>query len=678
MFQFFIDGKQYKDPLNWDSLVETIEYDTSMNFYGYKYDGKLIFTGDAYNYLYSKKKLNTFCYIADLKINQKCGSNYEQIFNGQIKIANCKFNLNKCTVECGIEPDGYISSVFNNKSLSLSLWTVKTKNEEDLPPKGLSPTYSWYDLAQLLFNPTNGVYGAISINCCSLYEAFKILVAYMSDNAVGFKSDSLDPRLPITNESEKIKYLTICSGSQLRYWNSNLWEAPIISFNDLFNEVNRLYPIGIIMDKDSSGNEVLRIETLDFFRSSTDGISINNIEDLYEYIDITMLFAKISVGSPDKVYDSLIHSYVPQKGINFGKEDFTVNGQCNLDSEKSLFGNYITDTNIIQELVYTNTGNSDFDNSVFFIECDINVNGEHTQAIKTVNYDDITKYHYNDNLLNVNVLKRNNFGGSLSLPNVVIGGNDPTLSNQSLSLPSAIFMGNQSDCPSSLSSPPPPQTSSTYLITYDIDNAAVFNGTKYTATVAGYYVFGSSTRFDINLYVGACSNSTINRAVNLVVLTRKYNSSNVLLDTHIEQTNYFPASVYSFFVSSQYGVTLNVGDYVTTSAYYSSQVIIPTQASGIRVDVGNTSTFVTSSTPYSVGNIQTGDRNSYLSTIYQFNYPIDKSTMDNFKKNIGYGVLINNNKNILDIKRGWIKRISRSLITGESNIELISNQNNTI
>ena len=45
MFEFWIDGVKYADPLNWKEFTESIEYDDQLNVFLFKYETKLKFSG---------------------------------------------------------------------------------------------------------------------------------------------------------------------------------------------------------------------------------------------------------------------------------------------------------------------------------------------------------------------------------------------------------------------------------------------------------------------------------------------------------------------------------------------------------------------------------------------------------------------------------------------------------
>jgi len=107
MFRFYFDGNEVQDPLNWDDFEENIVRDETIKGLLPRYDIKLSFNAGGYDYLYSIKKLNGFCNLVSLRVDFKCGDNYETILNGYIPISDCKFNRNKCIVECQVVDDNY-------------------------------------------------------------------------------------------------------------------------------------------------------------------------------------------------------------------------------------------------------------------------------------------------------------------------------------------------------------------------------------------------------------------------------------------------------------------------------------------------------------------------------------------------------------------------------------------
>jgi hypothetical protein len=150
MFRFYFNGTEVNDPINWDDFEENIVRDDTIKGLLPKYDIKLKFDGGAYDFLYTLKASTGYCNLVELRIDYKCGDNYETVLNGYIPISDCRFNRNRCVVECQVIDDNYGARIFNNKNIKTELNTGKSKNGEDIT------VATEYDIQ--LFKPSDGTY----------------------------------------------------------------------------------------------------------------------------------------------------------------------------------------------------------------------------------------------------------------------------------------------------------------------------------------------------------------------------------------------------------------------------------------------------------------------------------------------------------------------------------------
>lgn len=668
MFEFYIDGTKYADPINWKDFTETIEYVDSQYTVVFKYDQKLNFNGSAFEYLYRKKLLEGFCYEAEILIKQKCAPNelFKTIFTGRLFLSDCNFLLGRCVVECAIIDNNYTSLVFNNKNIKVFMEIpAKTKNgfpisfHDALGHGTLNKAWSW-------FNPNGGGTAGGGVLCIHVYDAFKFIINWITDGKVDFKSDLMDYSLPIISEMDKIKYLTIISGQELRISSGGLLfdkQYLHVSFDELFKNVNKYYPLSISVEYTGTGKPILRLEEFDFLRQSTNSIQINNIREIEEHVNVEFLYSRISIGGPSAEYNSSIHSYPPTKQLTHAQEQYFLTGQCNIDKEKDLKSDFICDTNIIEELVHSNPSNQNYDSDIFFMEVDT-VSSVLVSARATANYDDPSKYHYNDNLLNKYTMYRNPVANDVEI-NTGVG---IDLENTSDG-PSTGTLGTQSNVGGG--SMPAEQFSSFGNVAYTIDNVAVFDGLNYTALIAGSYTF------EINQSMRCLTNT--NRAFYIHQEVRRYNSGAVLQETLYRDFGPFTAT--GFYPMSVIPQSFNmaVGDYVTEYIRYSSQPIDFTIASSCEVRFGTAPTFAslfkTDSTPNSAGIVSNSTPLSYNANILNFEYPLDQSNYDLLKADPKKSILFNMGDPIT--RKGWIRKAIRTLSTGETKWELISNITNT-
>lgn len=682
-FEFWIDGVLYKDALNWNEFKESIEFDDQLKVFIFKYENKLRFSGDVFSYLYSKRNLG-MCYVADIIIKRTCsGGVQSQVMKGKIFVADCLFFINQCVVECSIQDDNYASLLFNNKSIKVQMEQFWSKNHVigNDTVVGLGLTYLNTTTTQMgqqinYFNPATGaLVGSQDTRIYYLHDAFNYLIGFLTDGQCGFRSNYLNWTLPIVNEIDKVKRLVITTGHNIRFYGDNLQIPLAVTFEQLFKEVNRLYPIILYVEYDSTGKPIIVIEGEASVRQEGSLLTLNNLPDVKEKSDNSLLFGSVRIGSPSAVYVSSIHSYEPSPNISFGEENVYLSGDCNTGTEKDLFGEFICDTNIIQQITLTDTANTAYDNNIFFIEVDpLSVTfGGIYNAIKTPNYNDITKYHYNDSLLNINVVARNSFHNNVSNS---VGGGGVYLSNYSIGASSSVALGSHYDCAST--GYVFPQTSAYFNLNFVVDNALVFDGTTYTAQESGLYSFVYQVTYNIDNYYAFCYSTNINREVVVTNRVERYNSANVLQET-LTYTDTARYTTGTFIANFSPNFTMLAGDYIRASSSFTSEPFISTLNSACRVDMnlvaGSLVFFQATSTPTYTGEIVQTESNDYLCNIVEFSYPISDTNYNTLKTNIFNSIQFNIDG--VSNKKAWIKRLTRTLATSDTQWELISNVNNS-
>jgi hypothetical protein len=247
MFKFYLDNTLVSDPINWSDFSETIERDDNIKGLLPKYETKLNFNAGGYKYLFDTLQSEGYCKLVQLKVDYKCSDDYETILNGYIFISDCKFNLNKCIVECDVQDDNFGARIFNNKKIKAYLNSDKSKNGETITVATKNQIN--------MFVPVTGASVVGTRDVYKIKDAFRYLVDFMSDGLIGFESDFLDTDVII-------KEVAIAIGKELR---SPQRAAPYISFEELFVEVNKKVPIGFTIIRDSSNNPVVKIEEEAYF-----------------------------------------------------------------------------------------------------------------------------------------------------------------------------------------------------------------------------------------------------------------------------------------------------------------------------------------------------------------------------------------------------------------------------
>lgn len=650
MFKFYLDNILVKDPLNWDEFTETIERDNEIKGLLPRYDIKLTFSSDAYKYLYDQLRLNGYCQLVQLDVDYKCSGGFERILTGFIFISDCKFNLTKCTVECQVTDNNYGAKIFNNKSIKAYLNAGISKNGTTITPCSYDDVF--------MFTPSTGLYLGTTVRGYKVWDAFRFLIDFMSDGDLGFESDYLTT---MSGEFDP-DGLRIATGHELRIFDASTF--PFISFQDLFKEIDKKYPLGFTVIN-VSGVPTIKIENADYFYNNTSSIRIEDINDLQESFNNEILYSSIKLGDPNAIDSDGTHSYDQIRFFNFITEEYHLQGACNIDKVLDLTSTFICDTNIIEGLVATDTSNDSYDDEFVLFQT---YNNSGTQlASQTV---DPTSgnlpFYYNSNLRNNEVASRYNLQGNIA---IYLGTNNDLflassniiqdmsvefasfpLNNPNINLSTLIFFQNDSALPN-----------------FDTNNR--YNNTtyRYTSPANGVYTFESNiTALWFELY-----GATIYVAFNV------YDSGSALQQTIYGPAYNFPASTGSFYNStfngtctvylpSGYYVEVHLGVFLPTSS------ITPGLINDFKIQPGSNFSCIASINGGGV--YEAKNANDYFVSRFEFIKSLSYENYNSIKLDLSKSLTINDGT--FD-KKVWIRKLVRKLSTGEMEWELISNLDNS-
>jgi hypothetical protein len=339
--RFFINGKLYDNPNNWDEVSSSIEFDPVNQITTISHDVEFVWVGDVYNLLYQTYLDGGLCDLLEVIIEGKPRNTFVRIFKGQINIAKCTFNERKRTVSVNILDDSFGARIENNKTAKVALDSTETKNGE---------TIAASESFVFAFTSSDGSYLADSCRGYAVHDAFDFIIGWMTDNTVTFRSDFFDP---IGTGDGKDDW--VVSGVDLRNSGQSV-SAPKFSFQEIFDLMRKVRNIGMGFQTDSDGNPVVRIEEIDFFRSNTDTILLEDINETELSFDNNILYTSIKVGSDiiEKIDCSTTCSATNDISyFGFETEYYTLTGECNSGTELdlSIDDPFIVDTNKIQEVV---------------------------------------------------------------------------------------------------------------------------------------------------------------------------------------------------------------------------------------------------------------------------------------------------------------------------------------
>ncbi len=664
MFKFYFDGNEVSDPTNWEEFEESIVRDEVIKGLLPRYDIKPIFNAGGYAYLSSLLKTSGFCNLVALRVDYKCGDGYETVLNGYIPISDCKFNRNKCTVECQVVDDNYGARIHNNKSIKTDLIAGKSKNGEDITPA------TEYDI--YFFIPATGVDLPTTRKGIFVYDALRYLIDFMTDGNVGFESNYLDYTLNTSLRNAKNMMLFL--GEELRTPSQD--KSVTISFTDLFKEIDKRYPIGFTIIKGSDGRPTVKIEEAAYFYSASSSLTINDIEDLQESFNNELLYSSVVFGGTTADYNASIHSFGQVKFLGFKEEEYFLTGECNIDKKLELNTDYIVDSNIIEELVYTNTSNNTYDEDTFIVEITTPLPSS-ISCLFGINF--ITQtipLYYNPNLTNNKVAERYNLQGSVAQ---YLGGNDVGFR---ASTTFSYYFANHTNAGSLT---PVVSQSSTVKVPFNdattspnYNTAGQYNTTtyRYTSPQDGQYQFGCS--FTISSTTPTNDPLDLNRVWNVTMKFRRYNSTNTF-NTLLEDN--WVANVINTTgggLETQTGVG-SMLFFLATGDYVEMWVTITSIPKNYLIDSNAqfyiAGEFFTDATVTGGGIYQESEPKDYFVSKLEFNRPLSYSEYKALKLDLSKSLIVNHDG--ATNSTAWIRKINRKFASGESSIELISNLNNT-
>jgi len=717
MFQFYLNDILLEDePNGWKEFSEVLERDESLKGFIIKYPGELTFAGDGYDILKSALDEAGYCQLIPLRILEQCGetSEFENAFIGNIILSDVKFNLSRCLATTSVVDNSYSAKIFNNKNIKANLSATKSKT-------GVTISAATTRLVDF-FNPVDGVYTGNDRKVVDVFEAFKFLVAFMTDGEVAFASNYL-------SNQEDNAYFLLVTGTELRTFTNE--SMPIISFQELFDNIYKKFPIGFILENDGDENYTLRIEEESYFYDVQGSYKFNFIPNLQQSINTTLLYSGLKVGGRETiVYNPCRHSMVPSPILAFKESEFYFQTKCNIDSTLDLVSTYIIDTNIIEELVRSGISgeldcnddpygiNDTYDDDTFLVQ--------YTKTTdRTTPYDllgDAPPYQYNGLLNNLSVIQRRNLLGNISqyfnqtgidnsfytegnsIGEQIINGVIGTEIDFQADL-GGVWINEISDPNNNYDTSTSTYTAPTdgyykfeafaFLINkfYNVDFDAAWKKTVNIEYSIGYIFNGNTFYFKgryANYWQTGNVNATIYGDIDHI-LAKTYNAFYPVDDIapYLDPLNIYmnTGDEIQFFIKVKPlgGRSWNLGAPGDPYPPFPDGTSVPGFMSRVNLRINPSwphaptsenlqDRLTTTVTPDGGGIVVEGSGSDYYSSLLNFSYPINKSDWKTLKTQF----LNSFNANIDGVsnKVGWINKIERVIETGMSDVELISNLNN--
>lgn len=400
-FEVLIDGQDLGFPKGEFGLKIQVLDNTNAVFVSMDNDVTLV--GAAYNYIYGIAKLG-YCNRISVQVIYACtGANSRVIATGYILVSECEFDIDKCQLKTKIFDDAFQTKVNNNKSIEMYSQVSETKNL--VPMSGLYSELPNGQKAQL-FRPNPGnstTYTGQYAYGWSVYNTFRLLVEFISDGEIEFRSTFFDTGFG--NAFMVTSGASIRSGRRLQFKTS---------FESMYEAMNRKFKLGFGFEK-INGKTILRMEPASFFKNNPPAFSLLDVPGIKAKYDKENIFANIELGSDEFLEewesskDGIALSFPQVRFFGFKKESFGLTGICNTDSTLELStSKVIIDTNIIEDILMH--GNQNYEERPVIIELPYYAGSAKDWDTKNAGFEDIFgtgTLQYNPSLTNDHQAERN-------------------------------------------------------------------------------------------------------------------------------------------------------------------------------------------------------------------------------------------------------------------------------
>lgn len=665
MFRYFLDDLLFDDPIGWDKWEETTKRDSEFGALFLTIDINLEFSGLAYKYMRDVFNLKGKDGQIKFKVEDiESGSSYKQIYTGIVFTSDIEWNKTKGSARVKIQDDSFYAKINNNKSIGAVLSAGKTKNGVLIDPA--RPYLITFK------NVTTGL-PIRAVYSIRIFELFKYLIKFMSDDTVEFQSDSFG----IGGEWEG---LCMTAGRKLNDPNPDIYENPIeealpeLNFIDTFVEINKKIKLGMaILRNNVNSKPIIVIEPIKSFYKNEITHEFENINDLIESVDVEKLYAKVILGNDKILKDS---RYAFPEDINFfgfKDEEISILGTSNIDRELDLKSSWIISSNVIQLLTEDPFGEYDLEYDKDFVLLESKLSNEDSGVTVQTDYLGSGKLYFNPSFTNDKIISR--WMSDDGLPNDIAKFIFPETSGFKFH---AINSADDFKVDTAGGVTQPVQ----FDLEYFDDGSAYDNSiSRFTATRGGLYTFEANVVIDISsalpqfqrwrLLIGHFDNAGFQ--------LNNYNTNEAVIFNHNAVApgtglKYFQTTAVSGSFSLG-GLTkelnLSAGDYVIIRLERTNTISSPTNV--LYTITGGPSTFFKLNEYIISGDVQvSGNPSKYKAIRVNFESSLNLNkynfTMANQLGLISGGDAFGNKS------QGWIDQVVYNRLTSRIKVQLQSNQ----
>lgn len=625
MIRFYLNNTLVSNPIGWEEIKSKLVWDESLNVLLLTNDIEVEFVKDGYSYLYNLLTQSGYCAAVEVRIDQNCyGQNWQQIIVGKLFLSDVQFNERTCTAKVKIGDNSYFAQINNNRR-------IKTVPDATVSKMGETITAGvQYDVTLYSVLTAGVIRDVPSIR---IFEVFRNLTAYVSDNRIGFASTLFD----VGGEFDG---LCLTTGARIRTGTAFNYEP--FSFDQLFKEIRARIPIRATIDN-PYGNPVLRIELESYFQQAAITDSYDDIAEIITKCDTSKLYSKVLVGSG--IIDDSLSLAFPEDIDFFGfkPEEFYTRTECNTEAELDLQGDWAVSSNIIQKAA---AGDQAYDDTLILLDTEyVDPNSGLSKNDNFLNLSPAL-FYYNRRLTNEQILTR------------YIGGIPSNLVKVVSEQGEGLFKAFASTYNSALPITVEPRQYPTVVF----NNGGYYNGStnRFTAAEAGVYDF----RLQTEVTVTAISSLAFGFSIRL----RQYDAGNTLIQDYVVSVFNFFASLTTLPATANFTGTRRIvmreGDYI--------QVALQTTGS-------HTATFTSNGYwecyANSNGSVQyvTSDPDDYPVFIHEYEYPMSQARFE---------ALVNGQRGFIRFRQNgqlWrkarVKEIIYNNVRGTATFKLISDKN---
>jgi hypothetical protein len=474
----------------------------------------------------------------------------------------------------------------------------------------------------------------------SVKEYLLYMIQYLSDNKLTFESS-------LFNTGGEFQHLKITSGwglrsSMISTYNVDYTAQIYTSFIDIFEGVTleemlknlyKIANISFIVDY-STTIPTFRIERESYFEDNEKILVLENVNDIKERIETSLMYSSIKLGSGKVVNLSAGWTRFPEgaKLVGFNQEEYVIGYAANLDNALDLQLTYLTSTNIFEDIIQNRsvTGDDYYDKDiVFWVFDDGGAGSYHDSQLGLSNWTDNSGYFfYNFKLTNAEILTRF-FGG---IPSNILSQLPTTLDER--------FLAYNTVGQSQLYNTPGTQPDFIQPIVFDEDavypafntNASYTTATnQFTAQRTGVYSFYSVVNINATS-ISSISNTGVWNGINFTLIARRYDASinfiaDYIIGNHVTAI-FLPNVSHLINISGSRIIQMNSSDFIEFRLELTWDNNYPDGDNLTYIIQQNSYAECTSSPEFNF-NFAAYDPDDYSPIRFEFNYPL---TDDEFRK----------------------------------------------